>query len=248
MQMPMYGSPMGYNQPYGGWQAPQQLYQPQTNSFMPKAQNAPDGLNQGYGSMPWIFVSSEEDARNRIVQPSQTAWFMDNNNPYFYVKSCDVSGAVTFKKFKFSEISGELGQYATAASQQDILFGQHFGQINDCLTNIGNGVCSLGNNGVIIGSAGCPCVCNDAAGYYSVSVNTTLVASAAGPVTVTLYQDGQAVSGATQTVTAAAADSVGIAFTAPVRVYRGQVSSRLQVIVTGQAVTTSNVAVEVVKE
>ena len=86
------------------------------------------------------------------------------------------------------------------------------------------------------------------AGYYSVSVNTTLVASAAGPVTVTLYQDGQAVSGATQTVTAAAADSVGIAFTAPVRVYRGQVSSRLQVIVTGQAVTTSNVAVEVVKE
>lgn len=144
--------------------------------------------------------------------------------------------------------NGELGQYATAASQQDILFGQHFGQINDRLTNIGNGVCSLGNNGVIIGSAGCPCVCNDAARYYSVSVNTTLVASAAGPVTVTLYQDGQAVSGATQTVTAAAADSVGIAFTAPVRVYRGQVSSRLQVIVTGQAVTTSNVAVEVVKE
>lgn len=96
MQMPMYGSPMGYNQPYGGWQAPQQLYQPQTNSFMPKTQNAPDGLNQGYGSMPWIFVSSEEDARNRIVQPNQTAWFMDNNNPYFYVKSCDVSGASPF--------------------------------------------------------------------------------------------------------------------------------------------------------
>lgn len=40
--------------------------------------------------------------------------------------------------------NGELGQYATAASQQDILFGQHFGQINDRLTNIGNGICSLG--------------------------------------------------------------------------------------------------------
>ena len=40
--------------------------------------------------------------------------------------------------------TGELGQYATAASQQDILFGQHFGQINDRLTNIGNGICSLG--------------------------------------------------------------------------------------------------------
>lgn len=40
--------------------------------------------------------------------------------------------------------NGELGKYATAASQQDILFGQHFGQINDRLTNIGNGICSLG--------------------------------------------------------------------------------------------------------
>ena len=44
MQMPMYGSPIGYNQPYGGWQAPQQLYQPQTNSFMPKSQNATESL------------------------------------------------------------------------------------------------------------------------------------------------------------------------------------------------------------
>ena len=39
---------------------------------------------------------------------------------------------------------GEFGQYATAASQQEILFGQQFGQINDRLTNIGNGICSLG--------------------------------------------------------------------------------------------------------
>lgn len=36
------------------------------------------------------------------------------------------------------------GQYATAASQQEILFGQHFGQLNDRLTNIGNGICNLG--------------------------------------------------------------------------------------------------------
>ena len=39
---------------------------------------------------------------------------------------------------------GEYGQYATAATQQEILFGQQFGQINDRLTNIGNGICSLG--------------------------------------------------------------------------------------------------------
>lgn len=39
---------------------------------------------------------------------------------------------------------GEYGQYATAATQQEILFGQQFGQINDRLTNIGNGICNLG--------------------------------------------------------------------------------------------------------
>lgn len=39
---------------------------------------------------------------------------------------------------------GEFGQYATAASQQEILFGQQFGQLNDRLTSIGNGICSLG--------------------------------------------------------------------------------------------------------
>ena len=39
---------------------------------------------------------------------------------------------------------GELGTYATAASQQEILFGQQFGRIDDRLTNIGNGICNLG--------------------------------------------------------------------------------------------------------
>ena len=39
---------------------------------------------------------------------------------------------------------GDLDRYATAASQQEILFGQQFGQINDRLTNIGNGMCNLG--------------------------------------------------------------------------------------------------------
>ena len=46
--------------------------------------------------------------------------------------------------FGFGARQGEFGQYATAASQQDILFGQHFGRIDDRLTNIGNGICNLG--------------------------------------------------------------------------------------------------------
>lgn len=40
--------------------------------------------------------------------------------------------------------NGDCGQYATAATQQEILYGQQFAQLNDRLTNIGNGICDLG--------------------------------------------------------------------------------------------------------
>lgn len=35
----------------------------------------------------------------------------------------------------------DYGTYATAASQQEILYGQQFGQLNDRLNSIGNGIC-----------------------------------------------------------------------------------------------------------
>lgn len=35
----------------------------------------------------------------------------------------------------------DFGEYATAASQQEILFGQQFQNINDKLNSIGNGIC-----------------------------------------------------------------------------------------------------------
>ena len=36
---------------------------------------------------------------------------------------------------------GEFGQYATAASQQQILFGQQFGDLDNKIDRIGNGIC-----------------------------------------------------------------------------------------------------------
>lgn len=120
------------------------------------------------------------------------------------------------------------------------------------LTNIvrqyGNNI-RLRNNSIIIANAACPCDAETVCGYYTVSVNASLLASAAGAVTVSLYHDGQLVAGAYQTQTAtAASDTVGISFTAPIRVYRGQLSSKLQVYISGQQVTTSSIAVQVVKE
>lgn len=52
----------------------------------------------------WIYVSGVDGAKNQIVQPGQTAWMMDNNDPYFYVKSVDHVGSSTFRIFQFAEV------------------------------------------------------------------------------------------------------------------------------------------------
>jgi len=52
----------------------------------------------------WIYVSGVDGAKNQIVQPGQTAWMMDNNEPYFYVKSVDNVGSSTFRIFQFAEV------------------------------------------------------------------------------------------------------------------------------------------------
>ena len=106
----------------------------------------------------------------------------------------------------------------------------------------------LGNNSAVI-SDGCNCcgTCDRAAGYYNASVNTTLTASSAGTITVSLFQDGNQVTGATQTVTAVAGDTYPLSFTAPVRVLCGQEQSVLTIRVSGQTVTATNVSLDVVK-
>lgn len=107
----------------------------------------------------------------------------------------------------------------------------------------------LRNNAIVLRSV---CGCNgieNAAGYYTVSVNTTLTATAAGTITVSLYQDGSLVQGAVQSATVAAENDIqNFSFTAPVRVFCGQGESTLTVYVNSQNVNTMNVAVEVVKE
>ena len=53
----------------------------------------------------WIQVSGIDGAKNQIVQPGQTSWMMDNNQPYFYVKSVDSVGSSTFRIFQFAEVA-----------------------------------------------------------------------------------------------------------------------------------------------
>lgn len=78
-----------------------------------KAQQSP-GQN-----VNWIYVSGVDGAKNQIVQPGQTAWMMDNNEPYFYVKSVDGVGSSTFRIFQFAEVQDVVPEQ-TAQPQIDM--------------------------------------------------------------------------------------------------------------------------------
>lgn len=67
----------------------------------------------------WIYVSGVDGAKNQIVQPGQTAWMMDNNEPYFYVKSVDGVGSSAFRIFQFAEVQ-DITPEQTAQPQIDL--------------------------------------------------------------------------------------------------------------------------------
>lgn len=82
-----------YNQQNTGWG------QPTAQALVQQpAQQATQNVN-------WIQVNGIDGAKNQIVQQGCTAWMMDNNAPYFYVKSVDNVGSSTFRIFQFSEMA-----------------------------------------------------------------------------------------------------------------------------------------------
>ncbi|MGM9683219.1 MAG: hypothetical protein ACI3XQ_06450 [Eubacteriales bacterium] len=73
----------------------------------------------------WIQVNGIDGARNITVQPGNTIWAMDNNEPVFYVKSADSMGVASLKAYRFTEIQpGETAkseEYVTRKEFNDLL-------------------------------------------------------------------------------------------------------------------------------
>lgn len=83
-------------------------------------------------------------------------------------------------------------------------------------------------------------------GYYDVDVTVTALPTAAGPVTIAVFQDGVAVSGSTNTEQATAGNPVNVVSLPLVRVRCGA-ASNLSVVLVNGAGTVANVAVKVLK-
>lgn len=85
-------------------------------------------------------------------------------------------------------------------------------------------------------------------GYYDVNVSVTAEPTAAGTLTVTLFNNGIAVPGATVSSTVAAADDpVGLSFESVVRVFCGANAGALTLVLTDTAANVTNAAVVVTK-
>ena len=101
----------------------------------------------------------------------------------------------------------------------------------------GNPIVNLSNNGIILNEKG----------YYNVIANVTDAPTGAGAVTVTLYQDGQPITGAVQTNTAAAdSDATGVTVPAMVRVINCA-GSTITAVLTPGAGNATNFTFDVVK-
>lgn len=85
------------------------------------------------------------------------------------------------------------------------------------------------------------------AGYYDVDVAVTALPTAAGPVTIAVFQDGVAVPGSTNTATAAAAGNPVNVVSLPLVRVRCGAASNLSVVLVNGAGTIANISVKVLK-
>ena len=93
--------------------------QAQQNNWGQQSSQSEPAKNKSTQNVNWIQVSGIDGAKNQIVQPGQTAWMMDNNEPYFYVKSVDEVGSSNFRIFQFAEVA-DVSTEQTAQPQIDL--------------------------------------------------------------------------------------------------------------------------------
>lgn len=91
----------------------------------------------------------------------------------------------------------------------------------------------LSGNGILI----------DGEGYYDVDASVTLTPAAAGDYTVALYEDGVAVPGVTQTITAVAAAAIAFNIPALVRLQCCNSSASLTLVLSTTATLPADVVV-----
>lgn len=118
----MYNSTPGYmmQNPYAlpNIQQPQQFQQPNFMQNQQQFQNQP--AQERRTNADFIYVSNIQQVREHIVQPNQMLYFMNNNEPEFYIKTADNFGTTQLKAYRFSEIALNGSNLAIADVSNEI--------------------------------------------------------------------------------------------------------------------------------
>lgn len=119
---------MAFGYPYNMQNGPVPTYF-NTNYMPPQMPQMQAQQPAQQSNISWIYVNGVQGARDQIVQPGQTVWMMDNNDPVIHVKAVDGMGTATLKSFQLLELNPQqqaaaaqpdLSQYATRAEVQNL--------------------------------------------------------------------------------------------------------------------------------
>lgn len=114
----------------------------------------------------------------------------------------------------------------------------------DGTLNLGNIIRRFGCSIDLLGNA----ININNAGYYDINVSVTAEPTAIGTVTVSLFDNGVEVPGATASEAVAAANTpANLSLSSIVRVFCNERSSNLTLVLTGTAANVTNVAITAIK-
>lgn len=103
----MYQNPYLYQNPYGNTQQYQSPYGNMMNNQQVPFQQQPQAPipnMQPQMQSNIEYVSGIEGAKALILPPNTQRLVLDSDNKYFYIKSTDMQGKPTLRRFKYSDV------------------------------------------------------------------------------------------------------------------------------------------------
>lgn len=86
------------------------------NFRMPQMPYQPIPVNPQPDPAPVNWVQGEAGAKAFIVKPGSSVILMDSEGDFFYMKTVDMSGMPSFRKFRYEEIGNQVNPAPTTGN------------------------------------------------------------------------------------------------------------------------------------
>lgn len=126
-----YGQPPYYNA-YANLQNNQQNFQqPQQQVPNPQAQPQTPLVQSNIE-----YVNGIEGAKALILPPNAQKMLLDSDNPFFYIKTTDMQGKPTVKRFRYVDVDAEQEQPKEETPKVKYATMEQFGQLSDVVNDL----------------------------------------------------------------------------------------------------------------